>query len=65
MNIDAVKGIGLHRLRAWMKFCPIAYVFLSVSIKFYAENVEKKCIGLCEFRERRRSEYPYFTTGVD
>jgi len=48
-----------------MNFCHIVYVFLSTFIKFYGENVEKKCTGLCEFREHRRSEYSYFTTSVD
>jgi len=38
-----------------MNFCPTVYVFLSISIKFFAENVEKNYIGLCEFRERLRS----------
>jgi hypothetical protein len=47
------------------EFLPHCYVFLSICTKFYAENVEKNFTSLCEFREHRRSEYPYFTTGVD
>jgi hypothetical protein len=48
-----------------MKFCSIAYIFRSIWIKFDTENVEKRCTGQYEFREHRRSENSYFTTGVD
>jgi len=47
------------------EFLPHCLSFSFDFIKFCAENVEENCTGLCEFREHRRTEYPYCTTGVD